>query len=326
MLDLALLDFLFTSKVQVLEMTQPAIETRALTRKFGNTVAVRDLSLRVRRGEVFALLGPNGAGKTTTVRMLSCLIRPSAGTALVAGNDIIQDALKIREVVGLLPENPGLYPELSAYYTLDFYAKLYGVPASERKRRIRDLLELLGIWERRNEPVGRFSRGMQQKVAIARALVHDPEVLFLDEPTASLAPESAKVVREFIRKLRRKGRTILLCTHNLHEAEQLCDRVAILKTSLLTVGSPTELEREFGTQRVEIQLKRITARILQAVRRIGGVRKVKRGKRTLTVEVDDSSEVNPRIASAIVKAGGKIVWMKQASSLEEAYLKVVEST
>ncbi len=306
-------------------MAQPAIETCALTRKFGSTVAVRDLSLKIRRGEVFALLGPNGAGKTTTVRMLSCLIRPSSGTALVAGYDIVQDALRIREVVGLLSENPGLYPELSTYYTLDFYARLYGVPVSERKKRIRELLELLGIWEQRNQPVGRFSKGMQQKVAIARALVHDPEILFLDEPTASLAPESAKVVREFIRKLRRRGRTIFLCTHNLHEAEQLCDRVAILKTALLAVGSPAELGQKFGAQRVEIQLRSITESILRAVRRISGVQGVQRKGKTLMVEVDNWDEVNPRIASAIVRAGGEIVWMKQASSLEEAYLRVVGS-
>jgi ABC-2 type transport system ATP-binding protein len=220
------------------------IDLQNLTRKFGNLTAVDNVTLHVEEGEVFGFLGPNGAGKTTTVRMLCCLIGKTSGEARIGNYNVDTEAncLKIRQMVGFLPENVGLYDSLSAYQNLDFYGQLYEVPESKRKENI-EHLTLLGIWERREDAVGTFSKGTKQKIAIARALIHDPKVLFLDEPTANLDPEASKTVRDFILDLKKGKRTIFLNTHNLDEAERLCDRIAILKTKLIAVDSPKNLER-----------------------------------------------------------------------------------
>ena len=181
------------------------IDLQNLTRKFGNLTAVDNVTLHVEKGEVFGFLGPNGAGKTTTVRMLCCLIGKTSGEARIGNYTVDTEAncLKIRQMVGFLPENVGLYDSLSAYQNLDFYGQLYEVPESKRKENIEHLLTLLGIWERREDAVGTFSKGTKQKIAIARALIHDPQVLFLDEPTANLDPEASKTVRDFILELKK---------------------------------------------------------------------------------------------------------------------------
>lgn len=305
-------------------MPSVMIETENLTRRFDGITAVESLSLTVGRGEIFGLLGPNGAGKTTTVRMLCCLIRPTGGAARVGGFDVMEEPMRVREIVGLLPESPGLYGELSAYRNLDFYAKLYGLPEGRRKENIRRLLKMLGLWERRDDPVATLSKGMQQKLAIVRAMIHDPEVVFLDEPTAALSPESAKIVRDFILKLKRERRTIFLCTHNLYEAERLCDRVAIIKGRLIAVGSPRELERRMGPGRVEIQLRRVSRTVIATVRKLSCVRSLRVSGRRLLVEVDDPESANPEIVEAIVRSGGKVCFVSRAvPALEEAYLRLV---
>lgn len=187
------------------------IDTKDITRKFGDLTAVDALTLNVKEGEIFGFLGPNGAGKTTTIRMLCCLISKTSGEARIGGYDIDdpEDSLRIRKIIGLLPENVGLYNDLSAYDNLDFYGKLYDCPLSLRKENIRHFLELMGLWDKRNSIVGDFSKGMKQKLAIARALIHDPQILFLDEPTANLDPESAKTVRDFIIQLKKEENTTI---------------------------------------------------------------------------------------------------------------------
>jgi len=304
--------------------SEVAIEVIGLTKRFGGTTAVEDLNLSINRGEIFGFLGPNGAGKTTTVRILCCLLRQTSGRAFVGGYEVGVDSMKIREIIGLLPEHPGLYPELSAYKNLDFYAKLYGVPSERRKENIKRLLEMVGLWEKRDTPVGTFSKGMQQKIAIVRAMIHEPDVLFLDEPTAALSPDAAKVVRDFIMELKRERRTIFLCTHNLYEAERLCDRVAILNTRLIAVGSPRELERRFGRNRTEILLERVTKKMVRAIKNLRGVEGIEVDKNRLLVEVEDPDRVNPLIVRAAVKAGGKIKYVvRPSNALEETYLKLV---
>src|SRR6188508_892735 len=198
-----------------------------LGRRFGDRWAVRDLSIEVRRGEVLGLLGPNGAGKTTTVRLLTALIEPTEGRAWVDGLDVTERPEEVRARVGILTETPGLYEKLSATANLEFFGRLYGLDASTRAERIEHYLRLFSLWDRRDDVAGNFSKGMKQKLAIARALLHDPAVVFLDEPTAALDPEAAYVVREAIEDLRKAGRTIVLATHNLDEADRLCDRVAL---------------------------------------------------------------------------------------------------
>lgn len=303
------------------------IKLQGLTREFNGLRAVDDLTFEVKEGEIFGLLGPNGAGKTTTVRMLCCLIKPTAGRAFVGGYEVGKDGLKIREMVGLLPEAPGLYGELSAYRNLEFYAKLYGVSKQKREANIERFLKMLGLWKRRNDPVGTFSKGMQQKIAIVRAMVHEPKVLFFDEPTAALAPESAKVVRDFILELKHERRTIFLCTHNLYEAERLCDRVAVLNTKLIATGSPSELEQKFGPGRTEVQLERVNRKIVDVVRKLKQVKGVEVLENKLLVEVENPEVTNPVIVETVVKHGGRVRYVtRTAHALEETYLRLVRES
>ena len=302
------------------------IETVGLGRKFQSTVAVEDLSLQIKDGEAFAFLGPNGAGKTTTVRMLCCLIAPTSGTAYLNSLDVRDKKaqLQIRQNIGLLPENPGLYESLGAYRNLDFFARLYGVGAQDREKRIMDLLKTLNLWDRRDEAVGKFSKGMKQKVAIARALVHNPDYIFLDEPTAALDPEAAKTVREFLLDLKKEGRTIFLNTHNLDEAQRVCDRIGVLRTRLLAVGAPDELASRYFGRATLIQLREVRPEHLQAVRSMPNVLDVRQEDSSLIVDVADPKRDNPAIVSKLVSLGADIAYVEDVKrSLEEIYLKLI---
>ncbi len=302
------------------------IETKNLTRKFGNLTAVDNVTLHVDEGEVFGFLGPNGAGKTTTVRMLCCLIGKTSGEAKI-GNytiDSENDCLKIRKMVGFLPENVGLYDSLSAYRNLDFYGQLYEVPENKRRENIERLLTLLGIWERREDAVGTFSKGTKQKIAIARALIHDPQVLFLDEPTANLDPEASKTVRDFILELKKEKRTIFLNTHNLDEAERLCDRIAILKTKLVVVDSPKILERSLYNPKTIVHLDGVTGAFSSAVEKLSFVKNVRISDNKLILDIDNPERYNPAVVRAIVGAGGNVQYVTELrSTLEDVYLKLI---
>jgi ABC-2 type transport system ATP-binding protein len=301
------------------------IETENLTRKFGDLTAVDNLTLHVDDGEVFGFLGPNGAGKTTTVRMLCCLISQTSGTAKIGDYDVgnSADQQKIRRMVGLLTENVGLYEELSAYDNLDFYGRFYRLDVQKRKERIQYLLKMLGLWEKKDTPAGTFSKGMKQKLAIARALIHDPQVLFLDEPTASLDPETSKIVRDFILELKKEKRTIFLNTHLLDEAEKICDRVAILNTRLVATGTPQELRRKLSGRKIKVQLQRVDNVIVEAVKKVGfQVSEIT--DNSLVIDVSDPEKENPSILKAIEAAGGHVLFVTEiGSSLEDVYLKLV---
>ncbi|HLN89677.1 MAG TPA: ABC transporter ATP-binding protein [Candidatus Binatia bacterium] len=302
------------------------IDTQNLTRKFGSLTAVDNVTLHVNGGEVFGFLGPNGAGKTTTVRMLCCLIGKTSGEAKIGDYSIENenDCLKIRKMVGFLPENVGLYDSLSAYRNLDFYGQLYEVPENKRKENIERLLTMLGIWERREDAVGTFSKGTKQKIAIARALIHDPQVLFLDEPTANLDPEASKTVRDFILELKKEKRTIFLNTHNLDEAERLCDRIAILKTKLVAVDSPKNLERSLYNRKTIVHLDRVTDAIVATVRKLGAVKNVRTSENKLILDIDNPEIDNPEVVRAIVQEGGNIQYVTELrSTLEDVYLKLI---
>ncbi len=233
-------------------MTTPdpvMLRATGLGRRFGDLWAIRGMDLEVLRGEVLGLLGPNGAGKTTTVRMLTALIEPTEGRASVDGLDVVEHPEAVRARVGILTETPGLYDKLSATANLEFFGRLYGLDAATRAARIERYLRLFSLWDRRDDIAGTFSKGMKQKLAIARALLHEPAVVFLDEPTAALDPEAAYVVREAIEALRRSGRTIVLATHNLDEADRLCDRVAFVRGGLLRIDSPAGLRGSLARTR-----------------------------------------------------------------------------
>jgi len=302
------------------------IDTQNLTRKFGNLTAVDNVTLHVDEGEVFGFLGPNGAGKTTTVRMLCCLIGKTSGEAKIGDYtvDTEESCLKIRKMVGFLPENVGLYDSLSAYRNLDFYGQLYEVPEAKRRENIERLLTLLGIWERRDDAVGTFSKGTKQKIAIARALIHDPQVLFLDEPTANLDPEASKTVRDFILELKKEKRTIFINTHNLDEAERLCDRIAILKTKLVAVDSPKNLERSLYNRKTIVHLDKVTDGVLAAVQNLGSVKNARSSDNKLILDIDNPEKDNPEVIRTIVGAGGNIQYVTELrSTLEDVYLKLI---
>jgi ABC-2 type transport system ATP-binding protein len=301
------------------------IETENLTKKFGDLTAVDGVTLRVEEGEVFGFLGPNGAGKTTTVRMLCCLISKTSGEARIADYEIGKDAdsLKIRKLIGLVPDNVGLYDDLSAYDNLDFYGKLYDCAETQRKENIQRFLTMLGLWEKKDVAAGTFSKGMKQKLAIARALIHDPQVLFMDEPTANLDPESSKTVRDFILELKKEKRTIFLNTHNLDEAQRICDKIGILNTKLMAMGTPAELERSVSGRKTVIQLEQTSDAILAALRRLPLGNLAVDGNR-LTIDVMDPEKENVAIVDAIVRAGGHVQSVTVVgSTLEDAYLKLV---
>jgi ABC-2 type transport system ATP-binding protein len=301
------------------------IDAENLTRKFGDITAVDNLTFHIKEGEVFGLLGPNGAGKTTTVRMLCCLIAKTGGEGRIADYQIgtEKDCLKIRKMIGLIPENVGLYGSLSVYRNLDFYARLYERSEQQRKESIERLLKLLGLWEKRDSPADTLSKGMKQKVAIARALVHDPEILFLDEPTANLDPEAAKTVRDFILELKKEEKTIFLNTHNLDEAQKLCDRIGILRTHLLRVGTPDALKDSLWGSKTVIQVQDVTDSIVAAVRsRTPG--KVTVEDHRLVIDVMNGEQENPGLVQAIVAAGGRVQYVRELSpTLEDVYLKIV---
>jgi len=302
------------------------IDTENLTRKFGNLTAVDNLTLHVDEGEVFGFLGPNGAGKTTTVRMLCCLISKTKGEIRIGdfSVDTEADRLAIRKMVGLLPENVGLYESLSAYRNLDFYGKLYEVPPEKLEDNIERLLQLLGISDRKDESVGAFSKGTKQKIAIARALIHDPKILFLDEPTANLDPEAAKTVRDFILELKKEKRTIFLNTHNLYEAERLCDRIGILNTKLIAVDSPRNLERSQFSRKTVIHLEAVTTEVLAALKKLSMVKSLRASDNKLVIDVDNPEKDNPELVRAIVAAGGSVQYVTELkSSLEDVYLKLI---
>lgn len=302
------------------------IDTLNLTRKFGDLTAVDGLTLQVDEGEIFGFLGPNGAGKTTTIRMLSCLISKTSGEARIAGYEVDdpKGSLKIRKLIGLLPENVGLYDDLSAYDNLDFYGKLYECTKARRKENIEHFLKMLGLWDKRDVTVGGFSKGMKQKLAIARALIHDPQVLFLDEPTANLDPEASKTVRDFILQLKEeKKTTIFLNTHNLDEAQRVCDKIGIFNGKLMATGTPTELEESVWGNRTVIQLEKVTDTVITALEKLP-LKNMVVQENTLTIDVTEGEDENPAIVSAIVGAGGKIQYVTRLSStLEDAYLKFV---
>jgi ABC-2 type transport system ATP-binding protein len=304
------------------------IETSNLTKKFGDMTAVESVTLRVDEGEIFGFLGPNGAGKTTTVRMLCCLISKSSGEARIADYDVgdDSDSLKIRKMIGFVPDSVGLYDYMTAYDNLDFYGKLYKCPETQRKTNIERFLKMLGLWEKKDVAAGTFSKGMKQKLAIARALIHEPRLLFLDEPTVNLDPESAKTVRDFILELKKEGKTIFLNTHNLDEAQRICDRIAILNTKLMAIGTPEELEHSVRGKQTVIQLAQVTDAILSALGKLS-IRNMAKDGNTLTMDVSNAEKENPDLVRAIVGAGGDVQSVSvEGSTLEDAYLKLVRET
>ena len=298
------------------------IETFGLSRHFGKVAAVEELTLAVEAGEVLGFLGPNGAGKTTTIRMLAGMIAPTKGHAIVAGHRTERNVEQLHEVIGMLTQTPGLYDRLSARRNLEYFASFY--PSIESRSQVEKYLKLIGLWKRCNDKVGTFSKGMKQRLALARALVHEPKVLFLDEPTAGLDPEAAGEVRQLIRTLREEGRTIFLSTHNLSEAEMLCNRIAVLHTRLLAMDTPEQLRRRFFRRQIIVQMEAADAEVTEKVKELAFVQEVREEGSQLILELSDSEQNRPELVKAIVEAGGRVIGVSEKQyPLEEVYLRLI---
>jgi len=302
------------------------ISARGLSRSFHGTPAVEDLTFDVPEGRLFALLGPNGAGKTTTVRMLMGLIGPTAGDATVAGHPIgvgrgTDPAL--RASCGLLTESPGFYDRLSAWANLRFFGRLYGLDEATLPARLERHLRLMDLWDRRDSLVGSYSKGMKQRLAIIRAVFHDPRVVFLDEPTAGLDPEASLVVRDLIGRLKSEGHTIVVCTHNLDEAERLADIVGILKRRLLVVGGMERLRAGDGVgTRVHVSLDGPADGLARGAAGLGFLGEVHGAGTQLRVTVTDVRVDTPRLVAWLVGQGAGIVEVRtEVESLESIYLR-----
>jgi len=305
-------------------LNQKAIKLQALTKSFKTVLAVDRLSLEIEPGEIFGLLGPNGAGKTTTIRMLSALIGPTSGTAWVAGYEIGKHDNDIRRTVGILTESPGLYDQLSAERNLAFFGEMYEV--EDIPGQVENYLRMLGLWERRHEPVATFSKGMRQKLAIARALLHEPQVLFLDEPTSGLDPEAARIVRQFIAGLREEGRTIVMCTHNLDEADRLCDRIAVFKGRLLALDTPTALRRKLFGRSVVFHLRESNPVYAEVLQSFDFVQSVQQVDNRIVTSLDDPETHNPELIRALVQAGADLQFVGELRRrLEDVYLQLVNA-
>ncbi|MFO8035457.1 MAG: ABC transporter ATP-binding protein [Anaerolineales bacterium] len=302
------------------------ISTKNLTKLFKDFVAVEGVTLHVKAGEVLALLGPNGAGKTTTVRMLTTVLRPTAGRAWVAGYDILEEDAQVRRSVGILTENHGLYQRMQVKEYLDFFGRLYGMSLAEREERIQDLLHKFGLDGDQERRIGEFSKGMRQKLSLARALLHSPPVLLLDEPTSAMDPESARLVRDAIKKLRSEERAIIVCTHNLSEAEELADKIAIIRRGVIIAhGTPQHLKQHLlGPGEYEVRLRETVDG--QELPLPEGVEITQRGRNWFRYRTDSPDEINPSIMKSLLSQEYSVTRLEEVKrSLESVYLEAVHS-
>ncbi len=301
------------------------IRTENLGKRFDDFWAVRDLTLTVRAGEVLALLGPNGAGKTTTVRMLTSVLRPTTGRAWVAGYDVVAQPAQVRASVGVLTEHHGLYNRMPAIEYLDFFAQLYRLDRATRRARIAHWLEVFGLAAFAHQRIGEFSKGMRQKLALARALIHEPPVLLLDEPTSAMDPESARLVRDAIQQLRSQERAVVICTHNLVEAEALADRIAIIRRGrIVALGTTAELaQRYLGPPEYRLTLGGTLNGQLPDLPSAATVRAT--GDCWIQYATTAAEQVNPQVVQAVVAQGWPVIQLEQVPhTLEQVYLRVMQ--
>ena len=300
------------------------IETKDLTKQFHDFLAVDEVNLNVDAGQILAILGQNGAGKTTTVRMLTALLTPTRGAARVAGYDVVKNGHDVRSSVGVLTEQHGLYMRMTAIEYLDFFGQVYSLSAAARRSRSDHLLEYFGLTEASHRRIGEYSKGMRQKLALARAMMHDPGVLLLDEPTSAMDPESARLVRDEIARLKSSQRTIVICSHNLTEVEALADKIAIIyRGKILLQGSLDELKREvLGAPEYEIKLS--DAWDSSGLELPEGASLLSRTATSLKVRVDRPQQSNPKILQALSAGSASVMaFQEEPRTLEQVYLKVM---
>ncbi len=297
-----------------------------LEKKFEDFVAVNSINFTVSTGEVMALLGPNGAGKTTTIRMLTSILAPTQGRASVNGYDVIDQPKKVRESVGVLTENHGLYNRMPADEYLDFFGQVYGLDSKIRTERIEELFSQFGLSNAASQRVGEYSKGMRQKLALARSLLHDPPVLLLDEPTSAMDPESARLVRNMIKDMQTNERTILICTHNLSEAEELADKIAIIQNgSIIEIGTPAELRQKLlGPPRYEIRFTEGDFQLDDSIHQLVNV--IEENSFGFIYSCEVPEEINPQLIHILINQGKKIVYVREVRrSLENIYMHAMNN-
>jgi len=304
-----------------------AIEVKELTKSYGDLVAVDHINFEVKSGEIFGLLGPNGAGKTTTIRMICGILRPTFGKAIIAGFDVSQKPEEVKRRIGVVPDISNLFPQLSARINLEFMGKLYGLNKNTRRERIDQVLELFQLKERQNDLIGQYSRGMHRRIVIAAALLHNPDILIMDEPTTGLDAQTARLIRETILRFNKEGKTIFLTTHQIEEADRLCQRIGIIDYGhLIALNTPEALKRETaGTQALEIKLsanpdQRDWPSILRGIEGIDSVAYVGGSMRVFS---KDLSETIPKVVNLVDKNNGKIenITISQPT-LEDAFINL----
>jgi ABC-2 type transport system ATP-binding protein len=286
-----------------------AIEVLDLHKSFGETQAVQGVSFNVKQGEIFSLLGPNGAGKTTTISMLSCLLRPDAGDARIMGHSISSDAMGVKTVLGVVPQEIALYEDLTARENLTFWGKMYGLRGSALKSRVNEVLDVIGLRERAGERVGKYSGGMKRRVNIGVALLHKPKVIYMDEPTVGIDPQSRRNILDSVVALKDQGMTVLYTTHYMEEAQELSDHIAIMDHGkMIACGTHEELVKLVGQQtRIDLRVNVPTSRILEVWRAVKGVAHIAVEEELISAMVDDSNEVLPRLFEAAARSSARII-------------------
>lgn len=301
-----------------------AIEVAGLTKRYGNFVAVDHINFEVKQKEIFGFLGPNGAGKTTTMKMLTGLTRPTSGTLIVSGKDMVRESVEAKKTIGVVPENSNVYDEMSAWDNLIFAAQLYRVPKAEREKKAKELLELFGLYERRKDRAGVFSKGMKRRLTIAAALVHMPTLLFLDEPTSGLDVQSSRMIRNLIKDLNKTGVTIFLTTHYIEEADQLCQRIAMInKGKIAALDSPEKLKASIQKhQIIEVSFDQ-TRNLEQKLSTLRNTEKVVQFDDKFRLHVRNTSETIPLLTDFARENGLNIVSINTLSpSLEDVFVEV----
>jgi ABC-2 type transport system ATP-binding protein len=302
------------------------IKVENLTKKFGDITAVENISFDVGESEIFGFLGPNGAGKTTTIRVLATLISPTSGKITIDDRDIRSDSEYVRSIIGLLTESPGMYEKLSAYENLDYYSSFYDIPSDRRRNNIEKYLKMFDLWDRKDDPAGTYSKGMKQKLALSRALIHEPKILFLDEPTAGLDPESAHMVRNFIENLKEEKITVFLCTHNLEEASSLSDRVCIIKRKVVRIATLSELQNSDKNKRVEIIFKDNPLRYTGLLKEFREIKDIQTDNNRVLALVEKPEITNPMIIKKLIDSGAGIIYFNEIkATLEEIYLDLIKN-
>ena len=300
------------------------IQVENLSKKFGNILAVDNVSFEINDGSIFGFLGPNGAGKTTTIRMLSTLIKPTSGNVIIDGRELSKNGEYIRSILGILTETPGMYEKISAIENLNFFSGFYGIEEKKRKQNIEKFLKMFDLWDRRDDLVSTYSKGMKQKLAITRALIHEPKILYLDEPTAALDPESAFMVRNFIENQKNEKTTVFLCTHNLEEASNLSDVVCIIKSRIIKISTLEELQNNKKGKKIEILFNQPAGSYTGILKDFTEVTNLEVRDNRINFSMDNPEKVNPAIIKKLVDSGAEIIYFNETkASLEEIYLDLI---